>query len=133
MKKISPKQYALALFSATIEASEKHISQIMENFVKLVVANHDRKKIPDIIHSLDALYVASGRSFQVSVTTVSQISKNDVESLKNVLKKNFGGDIDIMTNQDESILGGAVVRINDTIYDGSVRSTLSTLYNKLIS
>ena len=58
----------------------------------------------------------------------------DVERLQLVadVGKLAGAEIDASFKQDPSILGGMVVRIGSTVYDGSVRGRLNRLKEELI-
>jgi F-type H+-transporting ATPase subunit delta len=47
--------------------------------------------------------------------------------------KMVGGKIDASFKQDASILGGAIVRIDSTVYDGSVRGRLNRLKETLVA
>jgi F-type H+-transporting ATPase subunit delta len=59
----------------------------------------------------------------------------DVERLQLVdeVGKLAGAKIDATFKLDQSILGGTVVRIGSTVYDGSVRGRLDRLKEALVS
>jgi F-type H+-transporting ATPase subunit delta len=44
-----------------------------------------------------------------------------------------GGRVRVTYGQDASLLGGAVVRIGSTVYDGSIRAQLQQLKHKLVN
>jgi F-type H+-transporting ATPase subunit delta len=68
---------------------------------------------------------------QAEIVTARKLS--DVERLKLVdeVGKLAGAKIDATFRLDESILGGTVVRIGSTVYDGSVRGRLDRMREAL--
>jgi len=48
-----------------------------------------------------------------------------------MVKKHFGEDVIIKETIDTKILGGVIIKTKDTIFDGSVKSRLQKLSNKL--
>jgi len=69
---------------------------------------------------------------QAEIVTARKLT--DVERLQLVadVGKLAGAEIDASFKQDPSILGGMVVRIGSTVYDGSVRGRLNRLKEELI-
>jgi F-type H+-transporting ATPase subunit delta len=61
------------------------------------------------------------------IVTARQLSADERSSLVAQLAKLAGGKIDPSFKLDSTILGGAVVRIGSTVYDGSVRGRLDRL------
>jgi F-type H+-transporting ATPase subunit delta len=49
------------------------------------------------------------------------------EKLAKALSKNLGLDIEVKVIVDPSVLGGAAVRVGDTVIDGTVRHRLDQL------
>ncbi len=70
---------------------------------------------------------------QAEIVTARKLT--DVERLKLVAEvgKLAGAEIDAIFKQDPAILGGMVVRIGSTVYDGSVRGRLDRLKEALIA
>lgn len=68
---------------------------------------------------------------QAEIVTARKLT--DVERLELVgeVSKLAGGEIDASFKQDAAILGGLVVRIGSTVYDGSVRGRLDRLKEAL--
>lgn len=64
---------------------------------------------------------------QVQVTTTEALDPQTAEKLRNSLKNTFQKDVRIVSKIDPSILGGLVVRVGDTVYDGSVDGQLKAL------
>jgi F-type H+-transporting ATPase subunit delta len=65
------------------------------------------------------------------IVTARELSAGERSSLVAELAKLAGAKIDPSFKLDSSILGGAVVRIGSTVYDGSVRGRLNRLKEAL--
>ena len=65
--------------------------------------------------------------------TARKLSAEERQSLVAEVGKLAGAKIDATFKLDASILGGTVVRIGSTVYDGSVRGRLDRLKEELIS
>jgi F-type H+-transporting ATPase subunit delta len=69
----------------------------------------------------------------VEIVTARALSKEDSDNLAAGVGKLAGGRIDASFMLDASILGGTVVRIGSTVYDGSVRGRLERLKEALVA
>ena len=67
------------------------------------------------------------------IVTARELSKEERDALVAEVAKLAGAKIDASFKLDESILGGTVVRIGSTVYDGSVRGRLERLRETLTS
>jgi F-type H+-transporting ATPase subunit delta len=68
---------------------------------------------------------------QVEIVTARELNEKSREGLVAGVGKLAGGRIQASFTLDKSILGGAVVRIGSTVYDGSVRGRLERLKEAL--
>jgi F-type H+-transporting ATPase subunit delta len=67
------------------------------------------------------------------IVSARELSEDERESLVAEMSKLAGGKIEASFKLDPSILGGTVVRIGSTVYDGSVRGRLDRLREALVS
>ncbi len=68
---------------------------------------------------------------EVRIVTARQLGKQEQSSLETEVAKLAGSRIAADFELDESILGGTIVRIGSTVYDGSVRGRLEKLKEEL--
>jgi len=73
---------------------------------------------------------AQGISHAV-VTSAVPLSADELRDVEQKLRELAGGPVTVETQVDESILGGLIVRIGDRLIDGSTRSRLSALKQRL--
>lgn len=70
---------------------------------------------------------------QAEIVTARELTDQERKSLVDGAAKLAGSQVDATFKLDKSILGGTVVRIGSTVYDGSVRGRLERLREALVS
>ena len=97
------------------------------NFLNLVI---ELDKFKSLIKSeqtfMGRLMKASGR-IRAQVTTASEPSEEELSRIKSALTKAAGNDVEVTTNVDPDILGGVVAKIEDRVYDGSIKTQLDRI------
>jgi F-type H+-transporting ATPase subunit delta len=68
---------------------------------------------------------------EAQVTSARELAAEEKRDLMQALETVTGKKIEARYSLDESLLGGAVVQIGSTIYDGSVREQLERLRARL--
>jgi len=64
---------------------------------------------------------------RVQATVAKELDASATSALIESLKKAFQKDVRLTTKVDPSILGGLIVRVGDTVLDGSVDGQLAAL------
>ena len=106
------------------EAFGKHIHEYVLSFVKLICEKGRIKEFMEFVGEFDALYNAFNSVAQAYVLSAVGLSKEQkVELVKN-LEKISGCFVVPHYEIDKSLVGGVVVRMNDTIIDGSIKHKL---------
>jgi F-type H+-transporting ATPase subunit delta len=99
-----------------------------------VLIEHDRIAS---VHEVVAEYHKELQSrlgiFQAEVTTARKLSAEDRAALLEQVTKLAKGQVEATFKLDESILGGVVVRIGSTVYDGSILGRVERLKEELKS
>ncbi len=68
---------------------------------------------------------------EAEVTSARPLTAEERHQLTSVLERQTGKKIEAQFREDTSLLGGAVVRVGSTVYDGSVREQLNRLRQQL--
>ena len=101
------------------------------NFVGLL-AEYDRIEILPSISELFELFKSSfEETVEVEITSAFEVSDSEREQIGTALQKMLGRDVNIATDVDASLLGGVVIRTEDTVIDNSVRGKLEKLAQQL--
>lgn len=112
-------------------AEKMGLHAAVRNFVCLVV-DHRRT---EMLRELDAVLATELNKRlgieEADVTTARELSASEKSELTEVLERRTGKKIEARFEQDKALLGGAIVRLGSTIYDGSVREQLNRLRQRL--
>ena len=68
---------------------------------------------------------------QIMVYTAVPLAEKEQEGLRAALAAKLGAEIRLKSTVDESLIGGVKVRIDDTVYDASLRCQLNALKHSL--
>ena len=106
-------------------------SKVLRNFV-FVLVDHDRTLLlPEIVKAFHDIILERQGIAEAQVTTPVELSAGQKKELGTVLERLTGKKIEAQYEIDPALMGGAVVRIGSTIYDGSVRAQLERLRARL--
>lgn len=125
MPKITSTQYAAALFDAVAETAPHDHDKVLDNFVRILAQNGDLGKYDEIDAEFKKLKLGSQGIKEAEVTVAKQVEINS--SLLHSLNEIIGNKVEIKKRIDESIIGGVVVRVDDTLIDASVKTQLNNL------
>lgn len=103
------------------------------NFLKLLLEYGRVDVLPEIADRFDALKADVENTLDVTVTSASAVSAAQQKEIEAALKSRLGRDVNLSTEIDEGLIGGAVIRAGDVVIDGSVRARLESLSNALVS
>ena len=125
--KFSSKQYAQALYEA-LQAT-KDYDKVVDNFVKILAQNGDLSKHAEIEREFKLLEMKEKGIKEVDVTFAKEHNPKILDQLNSVV----GSKMEFKTKIDEGILGGVVIRVDDTLIDASLETQLKNLNSELKS
>lgn len=103
------------------------------NFLRLLLEYGRVSVLPEISDHFETLKANVENSVDVTVTSASEMSAAQQDEIVAALKTRFGREVNLATEIDESLIGGAVIRAGDVVIDGSLRSRLEGLANALVA
>lgn len=103
----------------------------VRNLVKLLAQKGRGELVGEVVAKFKELYDDSRGVVHARVTTAVELSGSDRDALQARLGQTTGKQVEIETEVDPAILGGIVVRIGDSLVDGSARSRLVALKRQL--
>ena len=108
------------------------MSPLLVNFLK-VVARHGRLDCLRAIHAeTHVLYDKLTNRIRVRLTTAAPLSAELVNRITENLRSKLGGQPVLEQVTDPELIGGAVLRLGDTVYDGSIANQLESLRQQVI-
>jgi F-type H+-transporting ATPase subunit delta len=71
------------------------------------------------------------KTMDVEISSAFEVTQSEKESLSQALNTKLQREINLETSVDKSLLGGVVIKAEDTVIDDSVRGKLQKLSNAL--
>ncbi len=102
------------------------------NFLRLLAENDRFTVLPEIALRFDALKAEAERTIEVSIVAATEIDDRLAERIAASLEQRLGRSVALKTSVDPTLVGGAVIRAEDQVIDGSVRSRLQALGQVLV-
>jgi F-type H+-transporting ATPase subunit delta len=107
------------------------MGQQTRNFIAVLIRN-------DRIAGLDSVIAELRRELnqrlgisEAKVTSARKLDDQERKELEQQIAALTGGTVEAQFEEDSSLLGGAVVQVGSTVYDGSVRGRLDRLREEL--
>ena len=125
--KLTSQQYAQALYEAVNETNPKDHDLILDKFVKILAEKGDLAKYSDIENAYANIERNEKGIREVNVTFAQEHNTKILDDLNKVVQ----GKAEFKTNLDAGIIGGVVVRVDDTLIDASVKTKLENLNRQL--
>lgn len=129
--KFTPAHYANALYEALEDAQAKDHDKILDNFVKTLVEQNDLRMFDQIEEEFDRLEKAKQGVRIADVASAKPLSKQSEKAIIDKLNKIAKSDVVIRKKIDESLIGGVVIKMDDTLIDASLKRSLEELKNNL--
>lgn len=103
------------------------ISTPVRNLVAVLIDHQRVKFFEPIIRQVQKEVDARLGFAEADVTSARELADSEKRALESNVGKLTGKKVRARYEQDESLLGGAVVRVGSTIYDGSVKGQLEKI------
>ncbi|MBM2827868.1 MAG: synthase subunit delta [Actinobacteria bacterium] len=119
----------MAVLEATV--SGEGYLPVTSNFLRLLIDKGRMNAFTQILSELRRLVEELEGIERVEVVSAAPLPGTQRDFLKNVLERQTGKRIELEETLDPAVLGGMVVKVGSTIYDGSVRTQLSQIRENL--
>jgi F-type H+-transporting ATPase subunit delta len=106
-------------------------SKILRNFLFVVIDHRRTQAIPEIAQAFQEVVQQRQGLAQAEVLSATPLNEPQKAKLLQALERLTGKKIQPTYALQSDLLGGAVVRIGDTIYDGSVKNRLNRMRQHL--
>ncbi len=105
--------------------------KIIRNFLFVIVDHRRTNMLPEIIAAFEDVIRQRQGIAEAEVFSAVELSAGQKKQFAQTLERITGKKIEAKYSLDPALLGGALVRVGDTIYDGSVRSRLNEMRARL--
>lgn len=127
----SPRIPAANKLAMLTRALGDRVPRLFMKFLAALVQNRRQTLIPRIADEYDTLLDSSNGIVHARVTVARETSDDERNAIAARLSKATGKTVVPHLSVDPAIIGGVVVRIGDTVMDGSVRRKLGLLRRKI--
>jgi F-type H+-transporting ATPase subunit delta len=132
------------LSSPAVDAEAKHRviekllaraggSKIVRNFLFVVVDHQHTHVLPEMIAAFQDVIRERQGITEAQISSAVELNAAQKKEMSSTLERLTGKRVEAKFSLEPELLGGAVVRVGDTVYDGSLRSRLNELRARLAS
>ena len=137
-------QLGILLGSPAVSRANKHAiaqalvermkaSRTLRNFLFVVIDQRRMALLPEIQQAFEAQLDERQGVARANVVSARDLKEGEKKQLRAALERLSGRRVEARYELDPALIGGAVVRVGSTIYDGSVRTRLERLRARLES
>jgi F-type H+-transporting ATPase subunit delta len=104
---------------------------VVRNFMAVLIEHHHTAALPAIARQFQLELNKRLGLVEAEITSVRELSAGEKTALENRVAQLTGLKVLAQYGTDQSLLGGAVVKVGSTIYDGSLRGQLRRIKEQL--
>jgi F-type H+-transporting ATPase subunit delta len=113
-------------------AARMEMSPQVRNFIAVILDHHRLAELDEMLAKYAELVDENSGAAEATITTAHVLNAEDRASLEAQVAKLAGARVRASYVEDATLLGGAVVQIGSTVYDGSVRAQLQQLKQRMV-
>lgn len=103
----------------------------VRNFLAVIIGNQRLGELDEILTEFHTVADKDSGIAEAEITSARPLNDQDRAELEAQVAQLAGSPVRATYTQDASLLGGAVVRLGSTVYDGSVRAQLQQMKQRL--
>jgi len=131
MIKISNKQYAEALYESLKSSKDNELKEKVANFLELLKKRKSLKRLNNIFKKFREIYQRAEGIIDVEIVSARQLDEEAKKEVNSWLKNQTKRDPEITEIVRPEILGGAILKYEDNIFDASLSGQLKKLKKQL--
>jgi F-type H+-transporting ATPase subunit delta len=114
-----------------IEICGDKLNDANRNFVKLLAENGRLTLLAEMQELYEEFRAESESKIEATVTSAFPLSDAQQSAITEALKKKLGCEVTLVTETDEALIGGAIIRAGDLVIDGSTQASIASLASAL--
>jgi F-type H+-transporting ATPase subunit delta len=115
-------------------AARLGIGKSVRNFIAVVMHHERLHELNEMVEAFHVLADEQTRICEAEVTSAHPLDDTSRRLLEQKIADLTGGErVKATYREDASLLGGAVVKVGSTVYDGSVRAQLEQLRQRMVN
>ncbi len=122
-----PKQYGKILYESTKGLKGAELEAVIKNFLILLQGEQMLSKVEFIMREFERYAKKQEGVEEIEITSARELTPQEIKEIG----KHFGEKVEAVTKVDEKIIGGVIIKTDNTILDGSLKGQLEKLKQQL--
>ncbi len=120
---------------SVVDALAERLGMMREvrNFIAVIMDHQRLGELNEIVSAYDLVADVNKGVTEAEVTSANELNEDDRRQLEAQVARLARTAVRVTYGLDPALLGGAVVKIGSTVYDGSVRTQLEQLKQNLVN
>ena len=114
-------------------AAKLNMDQATQRFVEHLAETGRIRYVKEVFEAFREILAERTNRAMATLTTATAISAPDLADIKKKLETLTGKQVDIDSQIDASLIGGARAQIGSTIYDGTIKNQLDKMRSQLMN
>ena len=123
----------IAEVGAAMPGAELFADQRFRSLLRLLAENDRLEALPEISAQFDELKAEAENKIDVTLVSATSVEPEIAQKITQALERRLGRQVALKVEIDDKLLGGAIIRAEDMVIDGSVRMRLERLTQTLIA
>jgi len=103
------------------------------NFIRLLAENNRLGLMPDIFGIYETLRSEAEGEIEATVTSAFALTDEQSSKIAGSLSKRLNRKVRIVSQIDEDLIGGAIIRAGDLVIDGSLKGRIEKMSQAVVS
>ncbi|MEQ9266096.1 MAG: ATP synthase F1 subunit delta [Balneolaceae bacterium] len=139
----SSKELVVFLKSPVVKPSDKlqaletifksSLGKLVYQFISLVAEKERSAILEEIVNAFISEYNIYAGIIEVEIRSASALGESQVSELKKVLEKSTSKKVNLDLKEQPDLKGGLMVKIDDTVIDGTIKHKLEQLEKTLLA
>lgn len=109
------------------------VPESLRRFVDLVFSHNRESLLGEMARAYTRLYRQQKDITLVKITSAEPLDEEFVQKIVQVVQQHKGGEVEVETEVDRSLIGGFVLRVGGKVMDGSAKSAIERIRQQFIS
>lgn len=123
----NPKALVSDKIDTFVEVAKGGLNDKSVNLLKSLGENNRFALLPDMASLFETFKSESQGEVEGELISAAAVSPEQESAIVTALEKRLGRKVKLVTKIDESLMGGAVIRVGDLVIDGSLQGRFQTM------
>ena len=123
----NPKTSAKQKIDTFVEVADGSLNEQGINLLRSLGENNRFALLPDISLIFEDMKSEAQGEVEVKLIAAAEVGQEPHDAIVTALEKRLGRKVKLITSIDESLMGGAIVRVGDLVIDGSLQGRFHSL------